>query len=169
MVILLYNGNSFHGQKFYPHDIMIITNRKGIIIYEKIYRRASDLSRHLRSGLVFRQALSGCGRSRLRHLNRNGNCPVYKRKGTFPPGNCVHFKKDSSVRRRSARFRHELIRGSGKRKAVSAHYSGYHHYIHSHCGSALPALKASYEERNFNRGRFFHLRRFRYCRNCTGH
>ncbi len=79
MVILLYNGNSFHGQKFYPHDIMIITNRKGIIIYEKIYRRASDLSRHLRSGLVFRQALSGCGRSRLRHLNRNGNCPVYKK------------------------------------------------------------------------------------------
>jgi len=35
--------------------------------------------------------------------------------------------------------------------------------------AVLPALKASYEERDFNRGRFFHLRRFRYCRNCTGH
>ena len=30
-------------------------------------------------------------------------------------------------------------------------------------------LKLPTKTRDFNRGRFFHLRRFRYCRNCTGH
>lgn len=92
----------------------MISNRKGIFNYEKIYRRASDLSRHLHSSLVFRQTLSGSGRPRLCHLNWNGYCPIYKGKGAFPPRNRVYIKENPPVRRRFTRLRHELIRGSGK-------------------------------------------------------